>query len=218
MAHARIHHVTVLGLVLAFGAILPTEGLANLYTFERISGYSPIGSQLSVEVTDAGSDQVLFTFRNSLPGTSGYSLTDVYFDDGALLGIAEITHSSGVAFSQGASPGHLPDGDLLTPPFEVTKDFLADADPSPMNNGVNTTAEWLGIVFTLQTDKTFADVITGISHGLTNPLLYDDDIRIGIRVQGGTYGGSFVAVPIPAAVLLGFLGLAAAGLKLRKFV
>ena len=49
---------------------------------------------------------------------------------------------------------------------------------------------------------------------------FDNTIRIGLRVQrtglDGEESDSLILVPVPAAVILGLLGLGAAGLKLRR--
>lgn len=160
-------------------------------------------AQLSVDVTDAGGGQVLFFFTNSGPDPS--SIADVYFDDGSLLGIATIDNSSsGVSFSQGATPSELPGANNASPPFVTTMDFLADSNPPVQPNGVNP-GEYLGIVFDLQGGQTFADVVSELTTGA---------LRVGIHVQGFDSGGSesFVntPVPVPAAVWLfgsGLLGL-----------
>ena len=81
---------------LAFALLIPFQANAALYSFYNITnndaGDAAIGeAQLSVDVTDNGGNQVLFTFLNSGPEAS--SITDVYFDDnsGQLLSIASIT-------------------------------------------------------------------------------------------------------------------------------
>lgn len=169
-------------------------------------------SQLSVKISSIQTDptQVLFTFLNS--GSDASSITDVYFDDGALLGIASIVGSQGVSFSQGASPGNLPGGQEIG--FSVTSGFLADSDSPAQPNGVNP-GEWLQIYFNLVQNKTYADVITAIELAAQNPGEdVEGGLRIGIHVQGFTSGGSesFVnRVPdggLTAAMLgLGVLGV-----------
>jgi hypothetical protein len=191
-------------------AFIAAQSQATTYGFgcitDNISGDCAIGeSQLSVDVTAAGSNQALFTFYNV--GADLSSITDVYFDDGTLLGIASITNSTGVSFSQDASPGNLPGGNAVSPSFVATAGFTADSDPAVQPNGVNP-GEFLGILFDLQSGQDFATVLTSLSTG---------DLRIGIHVQGFATGGSesFVnVVPVPAAVwlfgsgLLGLIGLA----------
>lgn len=168
-------------------------------------------AQLSVNVTDPGSNQVLFHFKNSGPNAS--SITDVYFDDGTLLGLSLITNGPSVSFSQYASPPNLPGANNVSPPFQVTAGFLADSNPPVQPNGVNP-GEWLKIYFDLQAGKNFNDVITDLTDG---------SLRVGIHVQGFAYGGSesFVnnPVPIPAAVWLfgsGLLGLVAFARRKRR--
>lgn len=186
---------------------------AALFSFGCITNNSSTNcstgeSQLFVDVTDAGSNQVLFTFTNTGPGAS--SIADVYFDDGTLLGIASIDNSSsGVSFSQGANPGNLPGGNSIG--FETTAGFLADSDAPVQPNGVNP-GEYLGITFNLLTGVSYADTLAALQMG--------SDLRIGIHVQGFEDGGSesFVnnvtVVPIPAAIwlfgtgLVGLIGVA----------
>ena len=173
-------------------------------------------SQLTVDVTDVGSGKIQFSFYNT--GSEQSTISEVYFDDGTLLGIAGLIDAddgsggdSGVDFSQGANPPDLPGGNTLTPPFQVTAGFLADADNPAPKWGVSP-GEWLGIVFDLQAGGTFADVLTELGTG---------ELRIGIHVINFASGGSesFVnsPVPVPAAVWLfgsGLVGLA--GIARRK--
>lgn len=183
-------------LTLGFGAI----------TANSVSDVAIGESQLQVMLSSAGANQVLFRFDNLGPAAS--SITDVYFDDGTLLGIASISSSSGVSFSQGASPPELPSAQNASPPFVTTVGFLADSDaPALQANGVNP-GEWLGITFNLINGQTLAD---------TEAALLDGSLRIGMHVQGFDGGGSesFVneppPVPAPGALLLGAMGLGLVG-------
>jgi hypothetical protein len=217
-------HMYSLGIALFFIlAVLPSQGQADYETYHFYdltnNGNPDVGSQLTVQVADEGlgtgggvtATQVLFKFTNPVGIAS--SICDVYFDDGTLLGIAAIRQSAGVAFNTPATPADLPGGNNAVPPFEVTDQFSADSDPPAQPNGVNAAGEWLGIVFDLQSSKTYADVIAALGDG---------SLRIGLHVQAiGPGGGSdsYVnRVPVPAAFLLGMLGLGYAGMKLRKFV
>ena len=174
--------------VLFLFTVVPAQAVT--FGFYNITGNNAddaaIGeAQLFVDVTDPSGEenllatQALFTFRNIGPDDS--SICDVYFDDGTLLGIASIDNSSlGVSFSQDADPGNLPGGNTVSPVFETsTEPFFAmplsaDSDPRVQPNGVNP-EEYLGILFDLQSDGTFADVLTE---------LQDATLRIGIHVQG----------------------------------
>lgn len=160
-----------------------------------------------------GPSQTLFQFYNI--GAANSSIADVYFDDGTLLGIADIIDFDGlygVNFSQDASPPNLPDGQNATPAFSTTAGFLADSDSPVSKNGVNP-GETLGILFNLQPGQSFNNVIDALSlAGAPSGL------RIGLHVQSFGNGGSEsfinVATPVPEAsqwlmLLLGF-GLIAA--------
>lgn len=193
---------------------------ADLYTFYNITHNNAVNeaigeAQLSVDVTDPGNGQVLFTFLNSsvLP----CSITDVYFQDGPLLGIADIDGSSGVNFSQWADPGNLPGGSSIDPRFVTTRGFSADSDAPVKPNGVNSSTEWLSICFSLINGNDFSDVIDSLD---------SEALRIGIHVQGFANGGSesFVnnppaPVPEPGTMLLlgtGLIGLAGFRKKFTK--
>jgi hypothetical protein len=91
---------SVVVIVLAFTLFCVTANAGPTYSFTHIvepgDGATELAdgaigeAQLFVELTDLGS-QVEFTFTNIGPDAS--SITDVYFDDGTLLGIAEITNT-----------------------------------------------------------------------------------------------------------------------------
>jgi hypothetical protein len=208
-------------IVVGLFIFIPMHVHALPLSFNNITNNNPgdaaIGeSQLFVDVTPYGTNQVLFTFGNTGPYAS--SICDVYFDDGTLLEMASLIDAddgvggdSNVDFTQSASPPDLPGGNNVTPPFITTAGFLADSDPEVQPNGVNP-GESLGIIFNLQTGGTFSDVLAELGSG---------DLRIGIHVQGYASGGSESFVnSIPDATTLFLLGSACligfAGLR-RKY-
>lgn len=191
----------------AAGLLAATTASADTFTFVNITDNNSFDAamgeaQLSVDVEAEGPTQVRFTFRNV--GPDALSVTDVYFDDGSLLGIAQIIDSDGVNFSQDASPPDLPGGETLTPPFEVTEGFSADSDPAVVQNGINP-GETLVIIFDLQSGKIFLDVLGDLDSGA---------LRIGLHVQGYDSGGSesYVnttsTVSEPGSLVGAFMGLA----------
>ena len=248
---AKKGHIIFVSLILVFAVVLPTESRADIYSFAAITANSGVqdtlATQLSLEVTEhsttQGDHQVLFTFYNN--GLAPYqvatpiegTITKTFFDDGTLLGVANVINGPGVEYSEigSSETPTLPGGETLLPPFETTAGFGATADPPAghLKNGVDawdpsgsSPIEHVGIVFDLKTKEggseyyDFDDVIAAIGLGFTDPF-NEDALRIGIHVQsiGGDDGDSdaFILTPVPGAVLLGILGLGVAGVKLRKF-
>lgn len=185
-------------------------------------------ANLRAEVTDLGTDSsgqssVRFKFTNN---SNNSSLTDVYFADGALLGISGVTFSSGVSFTGGsASPPDLPGGNSISPSFQTTAGFLADADSPPTKNGVqnsDATGEWLAIDFLLKSGKSFTDVLSALTLPGVSPTDAAPWLRIGLHVQSfaGDYSESFINSPIPEPetypMLLAGLGLVGFMSRRRK--
>ncbi|MGL4553955.1 MAG: hypothetical protein ACRC33_22575 [Gemmataceae bacterium] len=158
-----------------------------------------------MDVIDAGSNKVAFQFYNT--GPLAMSITQIYFDDGTLLGLASITNGGlGVDFSQDLSPGNLPGGN----PINFNETFEASSNPPTQPNGVNP-GETLTITFDLVVGQTYADTLAAIALDLANPGVgMPGGLRIGMHVQGFANGGSeaFVnggpptAVPVPAGIVL----------------
>ena len=159
-------------------------------------------AQVFVDVYTSA-NQAHFKFWNI--GANTCSLTDVYFDDGTLLGIASIIDAdeggghAGVDFERGAKPTELPNG---PPDFETTAGFSADSDPPVPTWGVeasNPANEWLEIIFDIN-PKSTPDAVFG--------ELETGELRIGIHVQSiGPYSESLVnIIPEPATIAILALG------------
>lgn len=204
-------------------ALLGSSGWVNAFTldFYCLSNNSlescQIGeSQLSAEVSETATSQVAFTFYNT--GFEDSSISEVYFDDGTILGIATIIDSdnggmAGVDFEAGsANPPNLPAGQMASPPFEVTAGFLADAANPESKNGVNP-GEWLSIIFDLQSGQDINDI---------QDQLFSGALRVGLHVKAFENGESesFLnnapIVPIPSSAIFLFSAVALLGFK-KKF-
>ncbi|MFC1676272.1 PEP-CTERM sorting domain-containing protein [Planctomycetota bacterium] len=206
---ARGKYACLVSLVLFFLCFSVTPSLANSYPFDIFSDNGPWGTSgtnfedpdlnLFVEVTN-GEGIVHFTFHNESQGAlTDVSITDVYFDDGTLLGISDVINGPGVSFSQVASPSDLPGGSLLDPDFITTGLFSADADPPPAHSGVES-GEFVTIQFDLIGGGVLQDVLGELADGR---------LRIGIHIQSFSDGSSesALATPEPATLLLLGLGM-----------
>ena len=198
-------------LAICFGSLLLFAAPASAVTVgfdcitNNLAGDCTIGeAQLTLDITDEGGGQVRFTFANSGPLAS--VISEVYFDDGALLGIASVMNGPGVSFVEDASPPNLPGANNASPPFQVTAGFLAEATPAPSMNGVGP-GEWVAIIFDIQGGFDFNDVVAQFADGT---------VRAGIHVIAFASGGSesFVNDPVPepstGLLLLSGLGALAA--------
>jgi len=229
----------VAGLIGAIMVPAAQAGLWATYSFLKIDGSTlgedpNLSNQLFVNVSVNG-DLGTFTFWNWKKTPTSSSITQVYFDDGALFAIATITDSgAGVAFSESTKKNpELPGGGNLLPnPFVVTKEFDVVSDPPVKPDGVEPlpdglyTCEWLTIDITLQKSYTLDQ--------LKSDYLETGTLRIGLHVQGiagrTPDSNSFVnapleiapqlpgevPIPAPAALVLGAIGLGMVGWMKRR--
>jgi hypothetical protein len=228
-------HPIVASSLLCLSMLAPAHAVvpSSMIGFYGITANDPGGiaradgeANLKMAVIDLGTNGVGFRFTND---SEVSSLTDVYFDDGALLAISSISSSgfttqpnTGVRFSAGAAPGNLPGGNAVSPAFATTAGFSADSDAPVFHYGVqnsDATGEWLAIDFALQAGKTYADVLAA----LTLPA-GGDWLRVGVHVQGfaGGFSESFVSIPVTMipepgrfALMLAGIGLIGLGLAAR---
>jgi hypothetical protein len=186
---------------LAVAALAGAAQASFTYNFTDITHNDPGAAaageaQLYVDISPAPGDQVSFIFHNE--GALPMSITDIYFQDGPILGLATIIDGAGVDFERGAQPNNLPGGNTITPPFLATQAFSAQSQPPIQPMGVNP-GEYVELRYTLLAGKTVADIQSDLSSGA---------LRIGLHVQGFSNGvsESFInTVPTPGA--LAILGL-----------
>lgn len=151
------------------------------------NGCASMVTQLTVVVTDPGSNQVLFTFHNLGPVLA--TIAQIYWDDynTDLLNIASITNAIGlVEFDSPATPGNLPSGNTAVPP--LTTSFSVGALPPPAQLGVDP-GENLPVLFNLSAGTTFDDVLASLAA---------KDMRIGMHmISIGTNEGSDSVLNLP---------------------
>jgi hypothetical protein len=159
---------------------------------------------LYVEVTDA-TTEVDFTFHNASLIAS--SLARIYFEESLFLGTATITNGPGTLFTHPATPGNLPAGDLLQPPFVAASEICVGGAPPPPHEGANP-GEWVKISFTLIGGGTFQGIIDDLD---------DETLRIGGHIIALPDGSSESGV-VPEPTTVALLGLGVLVLLRRRRV
>jgi hypothetical protein len=156
---AKLLRLAAVMFVVAGFSATPAAG-ATILAFDCLTNNNATNcatgeAQFTVELIDPGSAGIVdFKFLNI--GSNASSITDVYFDDGTLLGISDVVGGVGTDFSAGASPTNLAGGNLATPAFVATAGFSADSNDPSVANGVGL-GEFVTIRFDLLPGKTFAD-------------------------------------------------------------
>ena len=166
------------------------------------------GLDFSVVVSN-GFEHVDFTFYNNSSLDS--CIARIYFDDGSLLGISNITNSPYTLFEEGAPGNNLPGGNMIG--FYADREFTIGAEnPEPQNGVVAPPPglEWVTVGFNLIEGGTLEGVIQE---------LYTGELRIGIHIisigGGSTSESAIMVIPEPTTLLLLSAG-AAIALKRRK--
>ena len=211
--------MTFLSLVLVFVVILSTEARAETFGFYNITGNDTADAdagetQLTVDVTDPGGDQVSFKFHNE--GSYNMYISDIYFYDGKLeYAPLSMNWSTGVDFVTPPDDGPFGTGDGL-PGYKSWTPLSLFLEATQVPGGANGVdpGEWVEVVFDIKdpVNDDFAEILGDMA---------SSTMVVGIHVQGmgsgdDTAGSEGFITPVPGAVILGILGLGVAGLKLRK--
>lgn len=216
-------------------SVLTSTAEAETYSFSCLSNTSATNcadgaATLMMDVTNPGGGRVDFTFRNY--SRLGSIISEVYFDDGTLLGISTLLDSgANVNFTTlGVSPPNLPAGNNATPPFRTTAGFSADVVKNPKKSGVKNATEvpnvqdFLTVRFDLINGKSFNDTLNALNGGIAHTAgnLSYPALRVGLHVVSFANGGSesFMnsAAPIPEAdtYALMLAGLGVVGFVARR--
>jgi|GEM_PF-5364911 len=224
-------------------AFTVAPALADSYPFSMITSSAVVdqsgnpidtSSWFSLEISEATGGGVNFKFLNNAPAPSepGYlsAITEVFFYDGALIGdsIGSLAGSGPlVSFDVvPAQPGaQLPGFVGLGTKAYAAADADTPATKGLLGYGIHS-GEWLEVIFeNVELNAVLASLdLSGSNQKIEGAL------QIGIHVQAlpgydkdgnwkpDTISNSYIITPVPGAVLLGFLGLGYAGMRLRREV
>lgn len=169
---------------------------AELYVFGQITGgqtgLNP--DAFTMEVTEAGMDQTLFTFTNNCGGEG--VLARIFFMENDLMAFNQILEvPAGKGWSLYEKKAMLPGGQPLG--FTPHNSFGIFADPARPKNGLET-GEFISILFDLVDGVSFDNIITEIDN---------QSLGIGIHTQSLPGGGSASFTTIPEPLSLALLGI-----------
>jgi hypothetical protein len=200
----------VAGLVLVCGSAAYAEPVTLNFTRITSNSSENVAPQMTCVVdlfqaAAGGNPEVVsFRFQNAVGIQS--SISEVYFDDGPLLGIASMDQVGASFTGGGATPGDLPGGQDLTPAFNATRAFSADAQGNP-SNGLDVASDYLEMRFNLINDKTFGDILASINDGSLRIGLHVHSIGQGANSDGFVNTPPSVVIPLPGAAGMGLAGL-----------
>lgn len=176
-----------------------------LQIFTNNGSYSDsLDLDLYVKVTDPATGQVDFTFHNDSSINS--CLSEIYFEDGLLLGSASITYGPQTLFDYSARPKNPPGCYTLEPLFMTTEGLSFDSEPAPPKNGISPD-EWVRITFDLENGGTFETVINELNTGA---------LRIAAHIISLPDGSSESAVNVPEPATICLLGFGSLVLLRRR--
>lgn len=200
-------------ITVAFSLLLVSNANAITFNFSCITDNDPSNTACRIAESQMTLDvgfldgQALFTFSNT--GSSDAFIADIYFMYDAIdyLSFDSILNESGVSFSEGARPRHLP-------AYHGLPRFSVDADRKGSGKSGIDLDESLSILFDLN-GAVFGDVLNAMNTG---------ELIVGLHVQGiglnNQYSESLIntsAVPVPGAIWLFGSGLLTlAGLIKRR--
>ena len=199
---------------MAILSMLTLPGRADTFGFRQVNGSNPeLAPQFSLNVdAGAGAGTVDFLFHNNVPGyeQKGYcSVTDIYFYGADLIDPASCNLDQvGCNFTKSpTTPPNLPG--WQGPPTALVYSTGIEGGPW---RGLDDKSDTVKFTFALNDGNTFAQLLKDLHGGA---------FVAGLKVQSiwpCDNSATFVTTPVPAAALLGLLGMATAGMKLRKFV
>ena len=171
------------------GATIPVDAITNN------SGLSAtVASQIQIDVTDAGGGLVDITVTNNGDGSTDFVIAQFYIDDAStplLSGFNTLPANWGTP----GSPPNVPSGNTVG----FFADLSADADPSPVVNGIDIT-ESATFTVSLAGGTSFGQFVDGLN---------SEAARIGLHIQSigvNEQSDSVVTTPEPGSLVLLGLG------------